>query len=309
MNKLILISITYILLTVSCSNTGRSQFNNVRNFNFENSSYNSLIWKQHSQGGRIIHDSTECISGKYSFRFEKQFLSNSFDIIITQYFNLPIKSDWIEASVFSKSEFIQSAWLKLWFLDIDENILSKDSVLISNCNTWKKFSIKKKVPNTQKVYIKIQAISNDSILTSKLEQKFWVDNFQLKLNERTFYDYVDSLDIPDSNNKINNSIQINPLNFKELRNIDDFKNHKVLAFGETVHGSLTIQNTVYETIKCLIENGEVKLILFELPFEIGLRINDYISGQKNEDIQKILSGFIYDNSGTYDLLNWLKDYN
>jgi erythromycin esterase-like protein len=145
-------------------------------------------------------------------------------------------------------------------------------------------------------------------LNKSSKQKLWVDNLQLKINNKSLNSY------PPQNNKIatqeiKNKILINPETFKGLEKIEDFTTHRIIALGESVHGSDEIQQTSFQTIKYLIVHEQCKLLLLEIPFEIGLRINDYVLGKTSEDIETLMMFYNYNISNLSMLFNWIRKYN
>ena len=85
---------------------------------------------------------------------------------------------------------------------------------------------------------------------------------------------------------------------------------KILALGETLHGSQAVSDTIFEVIKQRILHHNCRLVMFETYTEMALYINRYI---KNDDRYSIdtISAYLQTiiPSNKLDFLRWLKDYN
>lgn len=62
--------------------------------------------------------------------------------------------------------------------------------------------------------------------------------------------------------------------------IDVMNNHKIIALGESIHGSSSIRHLVYKLIMENVENQNCKLILWEMPMEKSLIYNRYVLDNK-----------------------------
>ena len=56
---------------------------------------------------------------------------------------------------------------------------------------------------------------------------------------------------------------------------DKLNDKTIIGLGECVHGSKTISKTRIDIAKALIENNDFNNVAFEMPFNIGLRINHF----------------------------------
>lgn len=281
-------------------------------FSFENNYWSDNSWITRTKGGVFRRDSISFVDGKQSWFLTKEPNSFDFNSYVFQYFNLPVEAKKIELSIYSKSDILDYAYLKLYCLDKDENIVLRDSTLISKRKDWIRHSLTVFPQNAERLYIEIQAKSKDTILTDQnIKQKLWIDHVQLKINECE----INSFSLPsyqfskDDIEKINDHTKIELEKLEELNSISDLKNHRILAFGESVHGSAEIQHFTCEIIKNMIINNSCSLVLLELPFEMGLRINDYINGNSAEDIKQMLMLFNYNTTELDSLFTWIKNRN
>ncbi len=283
-----------------------------RIFSFENSRWTEQTWGTSTSGGVFKRDTIHFIDGRQSWLLTSEFNSGLFTSYVFQYFSLPIEAEEITLSIYSKSEIVNYAFLKLFCLDKEEKIVAKDSIRIISPRKWTQYSMSLKVPRSQKLYIEIHAKSKDTvILDGRTSQKFWIDKLQLKLNGHNFNSYPESkFQFSQSQiDEISDHIALNRNRLSTLNKIGDFKKHRIVAFGESVHGSSEMQHFSFDAIQHAISNENCKLVLFELPFEMGLRLNDFVSCETTEDLGKMLKFFNYDQPRIKSLFEWIRNYN
>ena len=94
---------------------------------------------------------------------------------------------------------------------------------------------------------------------------------------------------------------------KEINSI----NAKIIGFGETVHGSKEITKSIFNNIINLIANNNCRLVLLEIPIDLGMRLNQFVKEEKifDEDLIAMISGIHIDNEELCSFLNWIKQYN
>ncbi|WP_320167762.1 erythromycin esterase family protein [Mangrovibacterium marinum] len=299
----VLLPILYLLF--ACSG---SYFED-RNFSFENKKPDKFSWGHFTNhSGVVVKDTLDFVDGKQSLQF-RGVLANYFETYLMQTFLLPAKTRQIEISIYSKSNIIEDAWLKVWCLDHDEAILIKDSVSIVSSGKWNRFGMKLKVPLAEKMYIEIASKAKDTLVMDFENIQFLkIDKLQLDCNGKNIYKYhiPKSKTVRFQNNRI---IEIDTITIKGVAKIPSFENHRIIALGESVHGSKQVQAISYEIIKYLIENENCRLVLLELPFELGLLLNDHVMGYTNENITELLTLIAIDVDQFTRFINWVKDYN
>lgn len=85
---------------------------------------------------------------------------------------------------------------------------------------------------------------------------------------------------------------------------------KILALGETLHGTQTLNDMAIELMKERILHHNCKLILLELPLSVTLYMNRYIHNDPRYTMEHIMEKLEYDyNFKLTPLLQWVKDYN
>jgi erythromycin esterase len=108
-------------------------------------------------------------------------------------------------------------------------------------------------------------------------------------------------------------------NLVDLDNFDKLQNNKIdsilktktiIGLGECVHASKTINKVRFDLSKHLIENSEFSVVAFEIAFNTGLKINEYITNGTG-DIKQIISKshFFNDSAELLDFIEWLREYN
>lgn len=88
---------------------------------------------------------------------------------------------------------------------------------------------------------------------------------------------------------------------------------KVLAIGETVHGTETLDGLAFSLMRERVLHHNSKVLLLELPLEYTMALNRYIKNDKDfeqsyADIRCRLQGTLFSDSILH-FVNWLKEYN
>ena len=105
-----------------------------------------------------------------------------------------------------------------------------------------------------------------------------------------------------------NSIELEGTGFTQLA--EKLSDKTVIGLGECVHGSKTINNLRFDIAKALIENSNFYNIAFEMPFNIGLRINHFLQTGEGNLEQILKMGHFFTNSTEMlDFIKWIKNHN
>lgn len=277
------------------------------NFEFESSGKG---WHSSYKYGGIVFDTVEYVSGRSSYRIQSNprlFFGRDFAVVLSQYIQLPMATNLLEASIFTKSVDLESAWLKVYLLDHNEQLVWKDSVKINdNRNQWGIRRIVASPYQAQKLFLEIEINNMNSYPFGF--GKIWLDKMELKINGRN----IESLDQPvfefrqDEIENIRQNISLQPL---DLSKISDLNYHRIIALGETVHGSHEMGKMSYNIARYLIENEQCRLILLEIPYSLGLRVNDFVNGNVVFDLDQIFRYFFYDQEELGSFLTWIRNYN
>ncbi len=93
--------------------------------------------------------------------------------------------------------------------------------------------------------------------------------------------------------------------------ISPLKNKKILAIGESLHGSETLSESAIEIMKSRILHNNCKLVLLEIPFEKMLSVNRFVLGDERFILDLIANSLelgLYSNK-LLDFFKWVKEYN
>lgn len=306
MYKLSLVLLSFFLMTslVQCAeNEQINEFSLV--FNFDKSLKNDHSWGFSGNGSASsTQDTASFISSKQSWAFYGWAVN--YNGFLYRYIGLPFVADSIEVSIFSKTDDIRGAWLKVWCLDQNDSIVSHDSLSILNLQDWKKFSMKFPAIGTTKVYVEIEFLVNYG---EPLKKVLWIDDLQIRALGHNNSDGIDQKGIFGNPSTSSDVIKIDTVAFNGLKKIEDYKKYRIIGLGESIHGSWTIQKHAFEHIKYLIEKESCKLVMLEIPFELGLVLNDYVQNDIDYDIKSKMFMFSYDSQLFYELLCWIKTFN
>lgn len=102
-----------------------------------------------------------------------------------------------------------------------------------------------------------------------------------------------------------------PANGGDLKSLP-FSGKRILAIGESVHGTGTMNDMGVEIIKNRIEHGKCRLVLLEIPLTLSLHINRYLEGDERFKPDSIASYFdkvLFSSSSFVSLMRWVKEYN
>ena len=74
-------------------------------------------------------------------------------------------------------------------------------------------------------------------------------------------------------------LDVIPVNGDDLKSLS-FSDKRILAIGESVHGTGTMNDMGVEIIKNRIEHGKCRLVLLEMPLTLSFHINRYLEGDE-----------------------------
>lgn len=88
---------------------------------------------------------------------------------------------------------------------------------------------------------------------------------------------------------------------------------KILALGETVHGTETLADVAFSLMKERVLHHNCKLLLLELDIESTFALNRYVKNdanfdQNNADYRNRLKGSLFSDS-IWNFFDWIKEYN
>lgn len=108
---------------------------------------------------------------------------------------------------------------------------------------------------------------------------------------------------------LNKNIKIIPFqpDTKEIcERIDEFKDKRILALGESIHGNSSIRHLVYKLMIENVKNQSCKLLIWEMPMEMSFVYNRYVTDQ-SFTLDSVETSII--DSQRMEFMNELKQYN
>ncbi|MDR2148490.1 MAG: erythromycin esterase family protein, partial [Tannerella sp.] len=268
-------------------------------------------------------DSSQMINDRYPLEIEN-FRGNK--IIFNQNGLLEITEpeSLIRIGVNSRCQNIKKAMI--YAISMDENAfeLHRDSLNI-NQTRWKENTLYiQPGENAKLLHLRMEIEGNpatyyggDSLLYYEMnkaaEQHFWYDTVVVTAGNKSLYPVAPT---PIRMGERLNKKAVIDLSGNDLSKISSiFDGKKVIGLGETIHGSREIQEMAIALIKDRIVNGNCKLVLLELPIDLMLESDLYVTGMlPQEDIGDIVLKhnvlFSFPEESIYrDFLLWLRDYN
>lgn len=213
------------------------------------------------------------------------------------------ESDSISVNFTCKSNNIAVADLIIQSYDTHGLLCYSDSIDINpRTNDAEFFSIKQPCFDTSYLRFTMHIKGKNN----ELNQNFHFTDMQIKLPSRA---YVSTL----PKDIMSNKQDIIPLSFDDsllYHKIPRINSVKILALGESIHGGLSISQSVIQMMKHRILHSDCKLILLELPFDISLGINRYVQGDARYGLE-VMSSLKY---ALYpkelcDFFIWVKKHN
>ena len=223
----------------------------------------------------------------------------------------------LEISLTCKSLNLKPITLIISGFDDEENRISSDTLMIPSENIWQKYI--KKVKAKKCRFISFDLIAegiNDTYdyeimpLDETYNQQLWLDKIEITIDGKNIKQFSLSDAIGDYKIKKKNIIPVT--NDGSFDNIKLFNEKRILAIGESVHGSESFNKIANQIIKYQVEYNNCKLVLIESHLEQTLSMNRFIQGDDSFNVDTLLYDIRNHGSSytqTKDLLLWLKSYN
>lgn len=265
-------------------------------------------------------DSSVLIYDKYPMVLEQE-KNNPFPVLglplltpdIRQTFLLPdsLKNACIEISINNKCFNMERLLLRVIGLSECQEIAFSDSVNISNVEQWTEKLLKLKLRDIKFLIVGLDGYSPNF---QKKPSKLYLDRIKILLNDQPIEEIasINKLDsykpiesycgllVADSINK--NFIQ------KTL-----LPNKRIIALGETVHGSAEIAECVFNIIKENILNNNCRCVMIEedisMLLKMNLFVNEILPEKSLEEIKKDMDGIHLNTNALLHFLSWLRKYN
>ena len=264
-------------------------------------------WSCSSQGVLIEQDPDNYISGSSSWRIKalseiggKAKLYSS-SVFFRRLYQLPKNCQEIKFGIHTKGDEVWKAKVNIVGFSAHDSISFEKNYYFIPSKSWAKEDIHLNCNfhNTNTLLVELE-FRCDTL--TEIIPKLWIDRSTLAVSgDRVSY-----------NNLLTS--HCSSLFDKNIQNISDVDccvpNKKLVAIGETMHGSLTFQKTTFDLIKKMIVNNDVRNIFLELPMDLCLLWDLYISGNDSVEIDKYIPhGASLDREALKSLLTWLREYN
>lgn len=222
----------------------------------------------------------------------------------------------IEVKVRYKSENCPMLYLRLATIGDYEEMVDTDTLFLPSSKEWITSSQLMNIGTGNLLSLSVEAIGNarDKITTSfertrirfANNAKIWIDELEILINGKKMTEVQTNNSLTTSLTK-EDFISLNGENRHHL----PFLNKKVLAIGETVHGTSTMNSVAIEIMKDRIKNRKCKFVLLEIPLEFSFYINRYVSGDHRFTLDSISTYFdhLLFSEEFISFIHWLKEYN
>jgi erythromycin esterase-like protein len=255
------------------------------------------------------------VNGKPPVQFRRLFSrgkpvsSLPFEGNIQQLVTLPkAKSSNAEVFIAGKAQHLKVACLVVSGVTEREEILYSDTIAMQGNADWSTYSKNVSLKKAAFLHLNLQMQGIDSLC----QQNLWVDRIEVKIGGKAMNDYPANIVAPVASIKTSKIIPLSFADATSYGKIPELKNKRIVALGETLHGSKSIAQSAVQLMQYRIENQNCKLVLIELPAEIMLSFNSFVQGDSLFNLDSLLSEVKYSASSLEqmsDFMVWLKGYN
>lgn len=306
-------NITFLVLIVliGCTAKVPEDIYNLK-FEYRDSNYTWLITGYNFERKA---DTTNEASGKMVIE-GANFMGFNHHFRLMQYIPVYVPVQNVEISLRCKAENYNDLIFKVICYDSEENPITTESAVVDNSGKWNKTTLRVNAENARILNVEIKGKADVSANpTDEKRSRLWLDEIEMTLDGKDIYHVNKCNDAPPSLLTEVDSIRTN-VSSSDLgcyENVNALDDATIIAFGETIHGSETINETVFNHMKYLIKEKNVRLLLFEQSLNIGLLFNEYVNGNSNLNIDTLLHKYnfnsLFSPYAMKELLSWIKNFN
>jgi erythromycin esterase-like protein len=323
------------MIIVACSQKGKNDYYNL---NFQEQFVAG--WLDELDMGRLYYDSSSIVDGNIPICIDNENIKKGTRTIrrftlnysLGRKVSLPELNDAkeIEITIHYKSLNLEKSSIRIYSANKDGQLLDEYSAEMPETEKWDQ--VKVTIPDNQirHLYIGVLITSNDLIKkTSELileknmnpnldsvwmyfpVQKLWINKIQIKAGDFDMVDFSPAM-IPKPEIKKNALIPLNVDNGNAFSPIQELKNKKIIGIGESAHTTKEFPKIAYSLIKYRILHDNCKLVVLEIPFSWGLKLNVFVNRETSFGIKEIEETFKLSSISSeeiIDFLLWLKNYN
>lgn len=250
-------------------------------------------------------DSSTVYKGKHPLKLSR--LSAGY---LLQQFMLPDKkANHIQVSISVKMRDIRDASLLIDRISEKEVDFTTDTVNILCSDTcWNTFSYT--LPAEKMTLIGFQILITESQNRKDSNPAVWLHRIEILLDGTPIDRYPLPV-VPAVVLNTNTAVAPLPLCDDNYDPIPELNNKKIVALGETMHGSRTLNRLAWQLIKQQIEKNNCKLVLVELPFEAMLSVNKEVQGIAGFSADSLFceTYALYDHTCWKEMIDWITRYN
>lgn len=287
------------------------------NLNFQGVDSINLKWVS-STRLLLRTDSSALVNSKYPLVLEQKNDNHSpyvslLKVDLQQTFLLSdtLENANIKISINNKCLNMEKLFLKVISLNKHQEIISTESVDINNSEQWRKKTLAFGLKNAKFLVVGLDGYSPNF---QDKPSKLYLDRISIELNNQDI-EQISGIDYLEACKpmKLSKDIVVSDsLNADFINNIR-LPDTRIIALGETVHGSSSITECVLNIIKENILNNNCRCVILEEDMSMLLKLNLYVSGKLPEksinDIEKDLSGIHFNKNTLLCFLSWLREYN
>ena len=228
-----------------------------------------------------------------------------------------------------RSQNLQAIKFVTSLYDEEENKIGSDTLSVPDIDHWNTCSedislkggryfnlelIAEGIEGADSVYLKNTVTDSAACRIPRIDsaktQHLWIDGIRIEIDGTDVSRYTAS--------EILEPCHINPKHIIALENensfaqIPELKVKRIVAMGESLHGSEAFGELFFQTVKHQVLHNQCKLILLELDMSLALPLNSFIQGNENFDVDSVLYDIRYTSFSFLQLKNmllFLKDYN
>ena len=207
----------------------------------------------------------------------------------------------VTASIRYKTLNCERAYITLNSIGAGEQILKSDTIELPLTEEWKEVSKKVKIKDAYLLNVFIEAVGSELAFNNIRVSAFKLEANGTQLKNET---------APKSDNTTLKKSDVMVLNGVDFGKIPSMQS-RIMAIGETVHGSKTLGHMAFDIIKERIIKQGCNLVLHEYPLEYSFYVNRYIKNDprfKLQDIERYMEGNL-SSEHTIDFIKWLRAYN
>lgn len=255
----------------------------------------SFLYQPNGDPASLIPDKTQSRYVIFPFYDQKGIIGRTYPLLQSKKKSVKLSLDFKY-----KTENLSYSCIHLYSLGEGENATEIDSIPLTNTDKWtevhKEFSLRSRCG----LQVELE-VAGDSV-PENLDRLF-VDKFMISYQGQNL-------------KKMPNQYPAKPVKPSDMLSLESLMTQpildkKILGLGETIHGTVSLQDITFDIMKERILHHSCSLILFEMPLEESFSINRYVKNDDRfhlEDIKKILGDDLYSES-TVSFLQWVKEYN